>query len=367
MSDPFDDVAGAHEEVTGPGGEWLVCTPLVGIELAEPVIQLDHETILWRADLDDDGRGDRGAERNDGPSVSEVRRILGDHISCPSRLLRFSGGASIDTGRAAAILSVERGTAELALAQARAKAQYAISVWVILAPPGRWRAVPDLGTWVPQPYVHVGQRYKPRERDVWPPRERTHGGRVDTYVAYEAPGPDVLRAPFEAFASRERRCARALLGASFALQRAAPGRRRQLSEQLREVRWAVEVLCESHRGARDAHQRWEHLVKRFGIERELAADGEVAGDAEEIARRLLQAPDLAAYGADGSLIDLGWPTQEDGQPPGPPIAQPEDPGLTAHRADLTILLHAVRTALGRLWPIVRESGFDDAVFDRQFV
>lgn len=108
-------------------------------------------------------------------SEFEVMRLLKDRLTRPTKWARLAEGSRIDTRRGTTLLSIERGGIALALPHARAKAQYAIAVWTILAPPARRRVLPDLGVWVPQPYLRFRQTYKRHEQVDGVTREMNRG------------------------------------------------------------------------------------------------------------------------------------------------------------------------------------------------
>jgi hypothetical protein len=367
----LDELADELRRLASQEGPWLVSTALTGIEMAadEPAITIDDATVLWRAHLG--AQASQGVPQHvrdaDDASSLAVFKMLDDHLERPSRFLTFTGsGDDIDTGRAATLMTVENEAIGLALPRAQAKAQYAIAVWVLLSQPGVARTVPDLGVWVPQPYIHVRQRYKRLEQGVWPAKEPTQGGSVWINRGYEVPDVATLRAPFQAFTFKHRRCAQALLSASLTLHTASRGSRYQLSERLRAVRSAIEMLCESAPGKSDAESRWEQLVASYCIEKTLAERGYEQGDAEAISRRLRMARNVATHGADAVLLDLGWPAGVDRPGPGKAVTKAEDLGVAALHADLTMLGQAVRLVLREMWPVVRDSGFDDAAFEALF-
>lgn len=365
------DIADGLEQLADQEGPWVVSVPLTNLEMKieEPVVKIDDETVLWRAYLGDEvhARLDPKAREIDEDSAFEVFHLLGEHVQRASRFLTYGGtGEEIDTRRAATIFSVEAGTAGVAVPQAAAKAAYAIAVWVILAPPERGRAMPDLAIWSPQPYIRQSPQYKAREPGAWPARERTQGGAFFDHRGYEIADETILRMPFQAFAARERRSAQALLSASLALQSASRGSRYQLSERLRNVLAAIETLCESAPGAHDASSRWAKLVGRYNVEDELAKRGHEEGDSEKVGRRLRQARNVAAHGADAALIDLGWPPGVDRQMARKAAIRSEDLAISALHADLSALMHGVSLVLSEMWPTVAASDFDDAQFESLF-
>jgi hypothetical protein len=365
------ELADQLRRLAAQDGPWLVSTPLTGIEMAldEPAINIDNHTVLWRAHLGDQSwQGVPQASRDaDEASSLAVFKMLDDHLDRPSQWLTLTGrGDEIDTGRTATLLTVEDEAIGLALPRAQAKAQYAIAVWVLLSPPGPDRIVPDLGVWVPQPQIHIRQRYKRLEQGKWPAKERTQGGGIWMNRGYQVPDLATLRTPFQAVAVKDRRCAQALLSASLTLHTASRGSRYQLSERLRAVRSAIETLCESAPGKSDAEERWERLVARYGVENVLAERGYEQGDAEAISRRLRIARNVATHGADAVLLDLGWPAGLDRPGPGKAVTKAEDLGIAALHADLAMLGLAVRLVLREMWPVVRECGFDEAAFEALF-
>jgi hypothetical protein len=358
------ELAGRLEVLAGEDGPWLVSTPICNIAMSESVLQLGTDVVLERAHL--------GAGWIDDPAIDDdqedpfaVHRLLGDRLRRPTEWLRI-GERCFDTRRGAHLLTVEEGNPGIALPRARAKAQYAMAVWTILSPPERREMLPDLGIWMPQPHLQFRQRYKRREHGNWITRERDRGGGIWEWEAWPARDVDVLRAPFEAIERRERRAAQALLSASWALFQAARGSRFQLTEQLRGVRTAIEVLCERSPGAGGVDRRWESLTHRLDVWPTVAVRGYGREDIEELERRLHAARNIATHGADAALIDLGYPKGHERPLRGRPAARSEDLSFSALHADLSPLLGAVRYAVARLFELMRANDWDEAVFEAQF-
>jgi len=263
------------------------------------------------------------------------------------------------------LLTFEEGTASMAITRAMNKAVYAIAVWAILHPPENFELVPDLGIWIPQPFIRIGPRFKIREEGAWAKRARTQGGAIRMMSEYTAPEADVLSLPFEAFERvTERRSAQALLSASLALFQASRGSRFMLSEQVRQIQVAVETLCEVDEGASYDRNRWHRVKERHG-----ASDAYVRGytedDITDLEARLEQARNVATHGADAVLIDLGFPGDLERKMRRGTVSG-ERLGLAGLNADLSPLLGAVRKVLGSLLLHMRECDWDDDEFDRQF-
>src|SRR5918999_4538652 len=356
------DLAKALDELAAKEGPWLVSTPLANIELAEPMMKLSDDAALVSAlrgtDWLDNRWGGHGHDR------LELQKLLGDYLEQVTEWAELDG-RRFNTGRGASLLTVEEGSAALATARARAKAQYALSVWAVLSPPERNQLLPDVGNWIPQPSVHWAQRHKHREDDVWPHRERERGGALRVWAPYPAPSADLLSVPFEAMAVRERRSAQALLSSSLALVQGGRRSRIQLSEEIRATIAAIELLCEREPLARDAFTRWAMVAQRLGVWEKAGVRGYGPGDITDLQQRLKFARNVAAHGADAVLLDLGYPEDSLRRVTRKQDAPGTDFAFTALAADLDPLRSAVRHVLRELFALMRATGWDDAEFEAQ--
>jgi hypothetical protein len=361
----LDELAGQLEVHAKEEGPWLVSTPLANIIVPADVIRLHDDALVHVAVLERD-RQPWDTTEADAKAEFAAFEALKDRLPRPMRWLQLSTEpASIDTRRGAALLTLETGTAPLAITRARSKAAYALAVWAILHPPGDFEVLPDLGIWVPQPYVRTGQRYKIREEGAWAKRARTQGGAIQVLSEYTAPEPDVLSLPFEALAQLpESRSAQALLSASLALFQASRGSRFLMSERIRYIQVAVETLCEEAPAASYDRDRWQRVKSRHG-----ASDAYVRGysdaDIADLETRLQQARNVATHGADAVLLDLGFPDDLEREMRGGAVAG-EKFGLAGLGADLSPLTGAVRNVLASLLRHMRDNDWDDEEFDRQF-
>jgi hypothetical protein len=358
------DLAQELDALAATEGPWLISTPIANIRLSEPVIAVAPEAVLWHAILGPQWLEDRDAASGD-TSASEVHKLLGDRISQVTEWTAFDGHP-IDTRRGATLLTVEEGVASLALPRARSRAQYAIAVWSLLSPPDDFEILPDLGIWVPQPHIHWSQRFKHKEDDAWIAREQVRGGTASHYAPYTAPGVGVLSAPFEAFAHLDRRCAQAMLSAALNLFNAMRRSRSELSSQLRNTMATLEVLCEKEGEMGAAEGRWSNVAARFDVWKELANRGYTQDDLEELQQRLKYARNIATHGADAALLDLGYPEQAQRQVAKTKILPGTDFAYSILAADLVPLRFALRFVLRELFQVVRDSGWDDSVFEAQF-
>ncbi len=363
----LEELAERLREIAESEGPWLVSTPLTNIAVPEPAIQLADDVVLWRAVHGTEWMNERFGAGEDDDSEFTVHDLLGDRLPRVTRWLRFAETEPIDTGVGAQLLTIEEGTGVLALARARAKAQYALAVWSILAPPEEWKLLPDLGIWVQQPSIQLGQRFKLREHEKWIPRERVKGNSIRFWGDYEAPSADVLRTPFEAIDNLERRCSQALLSAALARSQASRASRFVLTERARSIHVAIECLCEPAPGRSGAYHRWEIVAQRFGVWGELGKRGYDPQDALEVQQRLMNARNVAAHGADAALIDLGYPEAQQRKMQGKNrYALGQDLAIAAVQADLTPLIYAVGYVLKELFLLMRDNNWDDTLFEAQF-
>lgn len=363
----LEELADRLREIAESEGPWLVSTPLSNITVPDPATKLADDVVLWRAILGTDWMDGRFDGGEDDHSEFDVHRFLGDRLPRVTRWLRFSEREGVDTRVGAQLLTVEEGTGVLAPARARAKAQYALAVWAILEPPKEWKLLPDLGIWTEQPHIQLGQRFKPREHEKWMPREQVKGNSIRFWGEYEAPGADLLGIPFQAIENLERRSSQALLSAALAQQQASRASRFLLSERVRNIHAAIECLCEPEPGARGAYDRWDVVADRFGVWEALGKRGYDPQDAIDVQERLKNARNIAAHGSDAVLIDLGYPEAQKRKMQGKNrYALGQDLAIAAIQADLTPLVFAVGHVLNQLLLLMRDSKWDDKLFEAQF-
>lgn len=352
------------DELARSEGPWLVSTPLANIELAEPMIKVADEAALLGAIRGTQWLDDRWGGH--GESGLAMQNILGDYLSQVTEWAELDN-QRFNTGRGASLLTVEEGTAPLALPRARARAQYALSVWAVLSPPAENQLLPDIGIWIPQPTLQWRQRYKRKEDDVWPHKERERGGGISVWAPYRAPAADVLSAPFEAMAARERRSAQALLSSAHALVQGGRRSRISLSEEIRGTIAAIELLCEREPLAHDAFDRWTVIAERLGVWEKAGIRGYAPEDIADLHDRLRFARNVAMHGADAVLLDLGYPEDAERRVARKKNAAGTDFAFAALAADLEPLRSAVRHVLRELFTLMRASSWNDEEFEAQFI
>jgi hypothetical protein len=351
------------DQVEQDEGPWLVSTPLANIELADPMIELADDVVLWRAELGTEWLDQRYPTVEDNSEFA-VFHILGDRLPRPTRWKRLPADERLDARVGATLLSVERATIGLAVARARSKARYAIASWAVLAPPDGDRLVPDVATWVPQPTFQITEPYKRLEDRNWIPKERSSLGSVRLWRPYEAPASEILRLPFAAMSNLQHRSAQAVLSASLSLLQASRGTRFTLSERLRYVHSALDALCEPAKGRGGIPRRWAKIAEHYRVWAHLAELGYQRDEIETAQTRLYAARNIATHGRDAVLVDIGYP----------PGAVREinrgtlsgvDLGLSGLESDLTPLLSAVRHVLRGLWDDLH-ANWSDTLFDSRF-
>lgn len=342
-------------------GPWLVATPLSNVALDRPWAPLGDNAGLGRVQDSTPSLEDDAAAR----AEFEVFHHLGDRLPPASRVLRLGSGETHDTGRTATILSFEHGPPTIAIDASRAKVQYALATWSLLAPPSDWHLLPELGVWAPQPYIYQQAQFKPFEQDQWIQRAPGRGGSYRHWTPYDLPTNDVLAAPFEAFAALDHRPAQALLSGTAALHSATRASRSRLSERVRDVRSAIESLCEPGGGGR-VGRRWDRLAERFGVwDRIAEARAYGPETVTALQQRIINARNISTHGADAALIDLGWNAGDRLLRNGK-RAPATDLAATAVYRDLGPLIYAVGEALRGAWAAMRAADFDDDAFEALF-
>lgn len=364
----LEEIADALRAAGSDDRQWLIQIPLANMIMDRPWAPAGATAAVLRA-VDTNARGETvGAETADEESTNAIFGIyehLGDRLQGIARTLRRQSGTVTDTGRTASLLIVEDGPERMAYERARAKAHYAVATWSVLEPPAEGRLLPDVSVWSPQPYLLYTSPRKPLEQGEWIAKERSTLGRYREFAPYELPSDEVLAAPFEAFDHLDRRSGQALLSATIAWFAAGRASRLLLSQRVREVRTAVECLCDPGPGARGARERWEALTQRLGVWDRLTDVRSYSDqDLRELQQRLVNARNISTHGADVSLIDLGWRGGD--RPLMRGVAPATDLEISALHRDLSAMLFAVGEGLRGVWREVRASGFDDAAFDGLF-
>lgn len=357
----FDSLIAALRKRSAGHGRRVVCTALSNFSMDETAIRLGDDAALIRGDHD------RHSESKDEDVVAgfELKKWLGASISRPLRVLESSGGQMLDTTRTAAILTVEDGLPELALARARAKTQYAIAMWVVLVPPEGRTLLPDVAVWTPQPALHLPQRHRliPENPDPMSHSPVEEGGGVNEYKPYPCPAKDVLRLPFEAMEHTGRRGAQAVLSASLQHLAAARASRLQPSERVRGLMAAVECLGEH--GKQSARNRFHRLAARHKTDAVPARNWDHAR-VRQAFDRIINARNIATHGADAALLDLGYPIAARRQLRHGKQALGVELALSSLNTDLPILTHVVGATLAATIRELASDNWSDKAFQGYF-
>jgi hypothetical protein len=353
------------QQAEGEEGSWLVSIPIANASLGRAWAPAGPTAAIRPAyEFAVEGQ----PETDSAVTEFAIFHHLHDRLTPPLRTIRFGDGTEVDTKRTLALLVVEDGSRLMAVRQAMAKAHYAIAAWAVLAPPGRWHLVPDVATWFPQPDTHHEIEHKRFDRDRFTSQERRHGAAFRQWAPYEFPDDYILAAPFEAFDHLNKRSAQALLSATSAHHAAARGSRALLSAQIREVRRAIECLCEPAQGSQTggARVRWSRLSERLEIWRRVAdARAYTPTAIAELQDRLVNARNIGTHGADAALLDLGWNAGDRELLRGR-LAASTDLTLAALSRDFGPTLFAVGEALRIVWSRMRAASFDDETFETLF-
>ena len=364
----LEEIADALRAAGTDERHWMIQIPLANVIMDRPWAPAGASAAVLRA-VDTTARGETGNgeafEEGSTAASSGVYEHLGDRLGGVARTLRREGGVVTDTRRTASLLIVEDGPERMAYERARAKAHYAIATWSVLEPPAEGHLLPDISVWTPQPSMLYTSPRKPLEQGEWIVKERSTLGRYREFAPYDLPSDEVLAAPFEAFEHLDRRCAQALLSGTAAWFAAGRASRLLLSQRVREVRAAVECLCDPGPGQRGARERWAALTGRLGVwDRLTVVRAYSDEDLSELQDRLVNARNISTHGADVSLIDLGWRGGD--RPLVRSVAPATDLEISALHRDLGAMLFAVGEALRGVWHEVRASGFDDSAFEGLF-
>ena len=373
---PELDLAGLTASMSERAHEYrprIVSTPICHLRMEASAVRLADDVVLVRGHYDrhvDESADDSFADidvvdsSGYGSPHERLRRRLALRMSRPLRYVDVK--PPFDTTRTAALLTLEEGVPALALARARARAQYAIAMWTVLAPPTGRQVLPDLGVWVPQPSVHVRQRYKQVPAvDDDSASVMEEGGGFDSYGPFELPADSELRLPFDAMARIDRRGAQAVLSASLHLLNAGRASRLQPSERARAVMATIEALGEQSSG-KNALKRFLRLVRRYGTDRAAEARGWTPARVEAAVARVVKARNIATHGADAVLLDLGYPPVAKRNMLFGQVAVGTELAAGSLQSDLPILVHVVGRTLDRCIRELDHDGWRDSAFTKYF-
>jgi hypothetical protein len=350
-------------------GDWLVSTPLSNCVLPQPLIELDDECFLIRANESPDPP--RWAE-DDDPGF-ELRRRLGESVNVRPRWLHTSAlSQPLDTRMTAAVVLAVRCPEPLAPQIAQATTDYLLAGWMLFAPPPHLRLWPAAGPWAPQSWLQFAAPAKPfrREKDD-PAAKRARTGSIQQYFEYELPEDAVLlKRPLRAVRRAEtHHSARALLSSTWAWRHAARG---SSSLEVTDVMFyaftCLAALCEDPKAQNDRamFRRWDALRRNVPRLSERGLDAGLDDDALEHALQTLHdARNLAAHGSDAVLVNLGYPasmtrTFRKREVEGIEL------GLASLHAALRPSLWLLREVLLHCWIAADESDFDDNQFEQLF-
>lgn len=336
-------------------GPWLVETWLMHAEMEVPWIPLVPGVGLIRAVAS----RDPAANDADAQAATAAYDWLGATVRPPLRRLDLDTSA-VDSTRTAALVTAEAGVKELAGVRARARAQYAVAGWVVLAPPTKGILIPDVGVWVPQPNLRIGQRV----RDMGEPQVRGDAGptgRYDGEGPYSLPTPDLLVIPFEAMAHTDRHSAQAVLSASVQHLAAARASRLLPSERIRGLLAGMEAL--GHQGNADGLKNFLRLVGHFGLWTSAVAQGWDEARLRRALQRMTDERNIATHGADAALLDLGYPADAERQMRFAKVMG-YDVGSATLLADLEVTAHLLGRVIAALYHSQTANGWDDGEFTK---
>lgn len=356
----FDALLARLGDAAEEYGPRVVSTSICNVVMASSAVRLAHDAVLVRAFADKDAP----QQDEDIAADFDIEGWLGARMSRPLRFVDLR--ERYDTTRTAALLTVEQGVPPLALARARARAQYAIAMWTVLAPPEGRKVLPDLGMWVPHPLAHCPQRHRsltPLEGSA--PRPREEGGGYNEFGMFVLPADDELRLPFEAMAYTDRRGAQAVLSASLHLMGGGRASRLQTSERARALMAAVESLGEQPSG-KNARRRFMRLMQRYGTDHAMEARGWGPEQISEALERIVKARNIATHGSDAVLLDVGYPADavrklRFGEALGTELA------AGSIQSDLPALVHVVGRTLDSTIRELAADGWEDKAYMSYFL
>jgi hypothetical protein len=246
----WDEAVDFLKEQAEENDAWLVSVPVANLDVRGASVALSDDAMLAQA------RNQRDwALEDQDPSRDAVREHFGDRMPLHPRWYPAIGEERMDTRNGAAFLFVEQATQELAVSVARSRARYALAAWCVLKPPTHAEVWPSVGSWAPQPWLRFEGDQKPYRPSDGP---GTTGPRSSLYIyqAYPAPEDDnIVRAPFDAMAlAAERRCARALLSASWALYLS--------NRRPSELEVTERLVCTRNRRHESLRPRWRPCKRR---------------------------------------------------------------------------------------------------------
>ncbi len=366
---PFEDLVAQLKAHAASKGPWLVGTPLANVTLAEAFVPINERTALVRPIQEHDWSP---WEDSDDSSM-EIYRHFEDGMSSRPRWLQANSLllADLDTRHGAVLLTVEDGTAEVALDIGRTRARYALAVWTALRGPGRSEIFPSVGYWAPQPYIDVGQLIKEHHPGHFSSKGRTESRRIHT-AEYALP-EDIteLSLPFKMMdAAPKHHAARALLSSAWAFHCAMrfPSEV-EMTDRLFGIYTAVAALCEQEGIFDDKAvlKRWRAVRDHFDVWEELTRTGASRDDLVAAERRLGDIRNIAAHGADSVLVNLGYPTERTRLFRGGREHAGDYLAPSLLYSELHPLQWSTRRVLQHLLPAMSKADYDDEAFERCFV
>jgi len=371
----LDEIVADLRRRTVDEGEWLIQVPLMNAEVPRQTVSLGDEMMLVATDQEHDWS-------RFGTHLSDVWAIPNhfhlDALTIRPRWLRAPSPefVDVDTTVSSVILLVQRGTEELALDVARARARFAVSMWCLLKRPQRtashWPLWPSAGSALPAPHLTFGTLHKLYQPDLpfGAKRAATQGNWVHQHGPYRLPKSDrLLRAPFDAMrqALGGNTCAIALLEAARWLYLAdrEPNELERV-ERLLAVWNAREALCEGlGKGQGKTEERWERLVSRMRIKARLRRRGYTQTEIEQAFAWAKNLRDMTVHTAHPVLVALDYPAQHKAQLKQGRTLTRQELALPVVTTSWPILLEAVRFASRTLTQQAVRSCWDESVFHRR--
>jgi hypothetical protein len=170
-------------------------------------------------------------------------------------------------------------------------------------------------------------------------------------------------------AAADRRCARALLSASWSLYVSdrLPNEL-EVTERLIALVTAVMSLCDPGEPADDdvVFGRWIRAADRLGVW-ESAGQHVTKARVRALHARLRDVRNIATHGADAVLVNLGYPAGDVRTMRGPRQVQGSELALAVIDSAWGPLAYAVGQVVRHLWHEALDSGFDDETFERNFI
>lgn len=341
---------------------WVIASPLANLMPPDKLESLGTDLALVPAS----SRGGEWFQIRE-----EVNRHFGSSFhQLDDRFVHDIDHQPVDTRRGAWLVSKERGSLEAGKERAMVRAQLMLATWTLLKSPHNERYMPlwpVASEWLPQPHFHIMQRSVGLQENG---RERnsTVIYDEDELALYHPPEDELRLAPIAALERAATHPAAArLLSAAWSLYLAArPQTELQWIDRLMLVQRARNQICEQPGRTGSWKKRWETLSANLSLTTELSERGFDERSIESLSERAWDLRNISTHSGDAVLISLGYPPEREQPLHRRPSIPGSELGPLHVREGIEAPFAAVHFAATKLWGLMLECEFDEAVWGSSF-